>query len=109
MLKIKNLAYKLLITGLLLFYAAFLYAAEIQCPFYSLTGLRCFGCGMTRAWISVLQFDFHRAFSQHLMFWSVPLLYLFFLYDGRLFRKKWLNILFCLLMLTGFVINLLAL
>ena len=61
------------------------------CPFRAVTGIPCPGCGMTRAWLSALAFDFSAAFSQHPMFWSVPVLAWAFWRDFRPFRRKWMN------------------
>lgn len=105
MIKIKNLKQKILITVLLLAFSALLFLSPISCPWLSLTGIPCLGCGMTRALLCALRLDFAAAFSYHLMFPAVPLLYLCFLFDGRLFKKKWLNILFYVIILAGFVIN----
>ncbi len=105
MLKIKNLKFKLLVSIAVLLYAAVLYILPISCPILSITGIRCFGCGMTRALLAALRFDFATAFSYHMMFWSVPFLYVCFLYDGKLFKKKTLNTLLYVIILIGFIIN----
>lgn len=36
-----------------------------KCPTYTVTGLYCPGCGMTRAGMSIIQGDFASAFSHH--------------------------------------------
>ena len=51
----------------------------------SLTGIPCPTCGLTRAWLYALHLDFSGAFRQYPMFWAVPLLVLYLLYDGQLF------------------------
>ncbi len=53
------------------------------CPFRALTGLPCPGCGMTRAWISLLHGDLSAAFRFHPFFWAVPVLLVFLLTAGR--------------------------
>lgn len=35
---------------------------DVPCPF----------CGMTRAWLSALQFDFSKAYDYHPLFWLFP-------------------------------------
>lgn len=102
---VKNLPYKLLITGIILLVVALMRYFDISCFILELTGIPCPGCGMTRALLAALKFRFDEAFVLHPMFWSVPLLYLCFLFDGRLFRKTWLNGLFYVLMLAGFLLN----
>lgn len=105
MRKITNLPYKLLTTGIILVVVALMRYFDITCFILELTGIPCPGCGMTRALIAALQLQFREAFAWHAMFWSVPLLYLCFLLDGRLFKKAWCNRLFYALILAGFLIN----
>lgn len=83
---------KLITTALLLAVVAAMKLFAIPCPFYALTTLPCPTCGMTRAWTAVLSLDFQTALAYHPLFWAVPLLYLCFLYDGRLFKKTWMNV-----------------
>ena len=103
--RIRNLKHKLWITVIILVSVAILYASPISCVFLELTGIKCPGCGMTRALLAALRLDFNVAFLHHAMFWSVPLLYVAFLFDGRLFCKKWMNTLFYIVMLIGFLAN----
>ncbi len=105
MLKIKHLKTKLLVTAAVLIYAAILYISPISCVFYEIFGIPCMGCGMTRAWLSALKLDFSMAFSYHFMFWLLPILFICFLRDGRLFDKKEFNIIFYSLTIIGFLIN----
>lgn len=102
---IKSLKQKLFISAIVLFFAAILYIFEIPCVILSLTGIHCLGCGMTRALICALKFDFAAAFSHHLMFFSIPFLYAAFLLDGKLFKSKTANIIFYILIGLGFIIN----
>ena len=93
----------LLLTGYLLL-LIILWKLDARCIFQSLFNIPCPGCGMTRAYLAVLRMDFKQAFLYHPMFWSVPIICAFFLFDGGLFkRKKWNNLLLCL-MGIGFVI-----
>lgn len=105
MVKIKHLKEKILIgiaviigilTGRLL---------DMTCVFLWLTGYECLGCGMTRALLSAINFDFVSAFHYHRMFWSVPILGLYVLFDGKLFKNRILNISVLVLIAVGFVIN----
>ena len=96
---------KLTLTGTILFVVAAMYVFQIGCPIRRITGYPCFGCGMTRAVISLLKLDFSAAFQYHAMVWSVPLLYLLFLVDGKLFRRQWMNILLYVLLGAGFLLN----
>lgn len=44
----------------------------IGCPIKFVTGISCMGCGMTRAWLSVLRLDLKSAFYYHPAFWLPP-------------------------------------
>lgn len=55
-----------------------------------LTGIPCPGCGLSRAWLAALRLDFRGAFAYHPMFWSIPALMLFVVFDGKLIPyKRW--------------------
>ena len=45
---------------------------KIPCPFRLLTGVSCLGCGMTRAYLSAVSFDFAKAFYYHPLWPLVP-------------------------------------
>ncbi|MBQ7034167.1 MAG: DUF2752 domain-containing protein [Clostridia bacterium] len=96
---------KLLITAALLIYALVLGILKIPCPILGLTGIPCPGCGMTRALLAAARLDLAGAFAYHPMFWAVPILYLCFWKDGKLFRKKELNIALYGILAVGFLIN----
>ena len=57
---------------------------------------------MTRAWLSLLSFDFRAAFTYNSMFWSVPVLLLYILLDGRIFRWRAIDILILSVIGVGF-------
>ena len=82
---------KLLTTAIVLAVVVAMKLFSVPCPFWALTDLPCPTCGMTRAWMAVFLLDFPTAFSYHPLFWTVPLLYLCYLYDGRLFATKRAN------------------
>lgn len=44
----------------------------ITCPIKYVTGISCAGCGMTRAYLSLLRLDINAAFTYHPLFWLVP-------------------------------------
>lgn len=69
---------------------ALLYKLGITCIFKEFLGFACPGCGMTRATLAAMRLNFAVAFHYHPMFWSMPLLYLYFLSDNGLFPdKRW--------------------
>lgn len=104
-IKISNFKGKVLATLAILLYTFVLYFLPISCVFLSLTGMKCPGCGMTRAVVSALRLDFKGAFGYHKMFWSLPFLYIAFLKDGKLFKKKAFNVIFYLIIILGFLLN----
>jgi hypothetical protein len=102
-MKISNPIQKIIFTLAYLLILAILYFAGIGCLFHKFFGFVCPGCGMTRAAIKALQFDFIGAFNHHPMVFSLPILYLYFLIDGGLFKNKIWNILLLSLIGIGFL------
>lgn len=86
-----RLGLKLLLFGLYGVMLAVWHFLKLPCIPRAITGVICPGCGLSRAWFAALRLDLMAAFSYHPMFWSIPVLALFILYDGRLFRKERLN------------------
>ena len=41
----------------------------VTCPIKFITGISCAGCGMSRAWLSLLRGDISAAFFYHPLFW----------------------------------------
>ena len=60
---------------------------------------------MTRAFISLLNFDLVAAFRYNLMIFFMPILYLYFLFDGNLFKNKRINITVFIVIIVGLLIN----
>lgn len=84
---------------------ALFYAFQIPCLFQWLLHIPCPGCGMTRAYLCLLQGDVGGAFGYHPMFWSVPLWVVLYFTDGKLFRSKWLNGVLVGGLLAGFLVH----
>lgn len=72
----------------------FLVTKNTACPFRKLTGVPCPGCGMSRAWLAVLHGNFKEAFHYHPLFWIIPVLMIFILWDGQIFSSQKANSLF---------------
>ena len=68
-------------------YAALLWLLGITCPIRFALGIPCPGCGITRALLSAITFNFEMAFAYHPLWVLSPLILLYILYDGRLFGK----------------------
>ena len=105
MKRISHLSAKLTATAAMLLYVGINCLMPFTCPIRAVIGIPCPGCGLTRAWLAALRLDVSAAFAYHAMFWSIPLLYLCFLLDGKLFRQAWANCLFYILMLAGFLLQ----
>lgn len=102
---IKDLKAKVWLT---VFYGGVLAIAWLlgmDCLFQTFLHIPCPGCGMSRAVFSLCRLDITGALLFHPMIWSVPVLYLYFLYDGRLFRRKTVDRTVLLLIAAGFAAN----
>lgn len=60
------------LVGTIVFIYAVFHFVGIGCPIKFVTGISCLGCGMTRAWLSVLRFDLAAAFHYHPLFMLPP-------------------------------------
>lgn len=103
--RLTDIKEKLLLTGGLLLAVALMYVTGVGCIIKRVTGIPCPGCGMTRALSAALRFDFRTAFSYHAMFWALPLMYLFLIYDLSPFRSRLLNRLCGGVLIAGFFGN----
>lgn len=104
----KPIRYPLTKAGILLAYAAavaIFYFAGFSCVFQALFSTPCPGCGMTRAWLAVLNGRIAAAFAFHPMFWSAPVLLAYFLWDGRLFRHAVIDRVILIGIAVGFFVS----
>jgi len=86
-----KLGWKLLALGIYMALLLLWLYFGLPCIPRLLLGVICPGCGLTRAWLSLLGGELAAAFRYHPMFWSIPVFVLFLLYDCRLFRNPRLN------------------
>lgn len=63
------------------------YLLGIGCPIRFLTGVSCAGCGMTRAWQSMLKLDFRAAFHFHPLVLLPVAFTVLFIIRGRINEK----------------------
>lgn len=105
MRKLSHLKEKCLLLALMGAGIGLMWFFQLPCVWKTLLGIPCPGCGMTRAWICALRLNFGEAFDMHPMFWSVPVLLLWWLFDGHIFRRKFWNLLIPSAIGAGFVIN----
>lgn len=99
-----HLPAKLIILGAYICLLLFWVFMGWPCVIRSITGIPCIGCGLSRAWLAALQLDFSAAFRYHPMFWSIPVLVLLALFDGKLFRKELWNRILVILLFAGLVV-----
>lgn len=90
------------------FYAV-MQLAGITCPIRYLTGISCAGCGMTRAWMSLLRLDISSAFAYHPLFWLPVPAGLVLLLRHRLPKAlvRWTLGIACVLFLVVYVVRML--
>ena len=81
--KIRYLPAKLILTAAYLAFAALWHIHGMPCVFRAALGVECPGCGTTRAWLAALCGDPASAFAYNPLFWAVPVLYIYILYDGN--------------------------
>lgn len=84
------------------------YFFSLPCLLYTLIGIPCPGCGMTRAWLAVFRLDLAGAFGYHPMFWCVPILLGLFVFDGQLLPGKQANNLLVGCLAAGILLTYLA-
>lgn len=77
----------------------------VTCIIKNLTGYICPGCGITRACLSALRLELKKACMYNPMFWSVPVLLCSFYFDGHLVKKRNVNRVIHIAILSGFIIN----
>jgi len=74
-------------------YILFTQLFHISCLVKSIIGIPCPGCGLTRATLAFLRFDFKAAFSYHPLFWlATPFLILALYGKKPLFNSKKIEI-----------------
>lgn len=87
--------------------AILLLGLTVGCPIRQLTGIPCPGCGMSRAWLCVLQFRFEEAFRYHPLFFLAPLI-MVLAFGETLFEKNRRNTRLMHLVLAVVVVSMLA-
>lgn len=104
MIRIKEIRNKILLTMLYSGILIIFWLLEVPCLFKYFLKIPCPGCGMSHALFWVLQGNFSRAFDAHPMFWSMPILYAFFILDSEILKNKVLNRIVLTLIGIGFLI-----
>ncbi len=89
------------VAGIILIFA-FL---NIECFFQRFLNIPCLGCGMTRAWKSVLRGDFSQAFEYHKAYLTIPIIFIYIFKGNFLFNRKIWDIIVLILIFTMFIGN----
>ena len=101
--KIKNLKNKLLIIPFFIIMYILLYLLDTTCIIKYFTNIPCPGFGLTRAYLSLFKLDLYKAFHYHPLFWTIPILFLYYLFDGKLFKNKVINNLILIVIILLFI------
>ena len=75
----------------------------ITCPIKFITGISCAGCGMSRAWISLLHFNIHDAFMYHPLFFLPPVVVIAMLFKSKINIKIYKIIIFTIIIMFAIV------
>ena len=67
--------------------------------------LACPGCGITRACVALVHGDFKAAFEYNYMFISLPIIFAYILFDGRIFKSKKIDYTILSIIMFGFLIH----
>ena len=73
--------------AIILFYFFMSMIFNIGCPILWITGISCAGCGMTRAWLSVLRLDLKAAFYYHPLFWLPAIIMLVYFIKNKIPKR----------------------
>ena len=101
----KSLIRKLLFFLVIFVLSVLLYISKIGCVWRYFFGIRCPGCGITHACIAFLKGDIRAAFEYNYMFVSLPVIAVYILFDGKVFRKKILDYAVLSTIFSGFLIH----
>lgn len=101
----KSMKRKLIYNICMLASFLFVYFTSFGCISKVLFNVTCPGCGMMRAIKSLLKLDIGLVLYYNPMVFSLPLIYLYIINDGNLFRNRKINNIVLVLILMGFIIN----
>lgn len=68
------------------------YMFKVGCVWKNAFEVECPTCGMTRAWEAFLHGRISEAFRYHPLFFTVPIIWVYIAFDGKVFRKNSINI-----------------
>ena len=77
----------------------------VLCLFKRFLHIPCPGCGMTRAVVSLIRFDFASACHYHPCVFIMPLVVLLIFANGKIFKKKWVDNAILVFVLAAFLLT----
>ena len=83
------------------YFALFRRVIYTICPVVLLTGYPCPGCGLTRATLKLLRFDFHGAWEMHPFIYMIVVLAVFFCVNRYCLNDKYWKILRVMVIVTA--------
>ena len=86
----KRIYIALLLAGYFAIAYIVMHYLDITCVFLKIFGILCPGCGMTRAFLSLLKLDFYNAVKYNIVVFFMPYVFMYLLFD---FRHKIHNVL----------------
>jgi len=79
---------------------------DITCVFLEIFGIPCPGCGMTRAFLSLLKLDFYSAVKYNVLIFSMPYVFMYMFFDLKHKMHSKIMIGIALLAIINWVIKL---
>ena len=104
-MKVSKFKKNLISCGLIVVMVIGMYLLDIKCIFKEFLKIPCPSCGITRAFICVLNFNFKKAFEFNAMFCMTPIIFILILFEGTPIIKKWINVILYLCVIIGFLGN----
>ena len=102
--KYDKISNKLLLLLLLVAYFAaaytIMYYFDIGCVFLEIFSVPCPGCGMTRAFVSLLKLDFYNAVKYNVVIFFMPYVFMYVFFD---FKHKIHKFLMCLIAVIAII------
>ena len=84
----KSFKHKMIECLALLIFCVFIYILKMPCIIKTIFDIECPGCGLTRAYTSLFQLDIKKAFEYNPMFWSIPIVFLLYLFGDIAYKYK---------------------
>lgn len=95
----------LLLLTVLLLQGVLAYFGSMECIYLKYFHVICPGCGMTRAINAIMHFQFKKAFYCHPMVYSLPVILLYIVTDGKPIKNRCINNVVLIFIGIGFLIN----